>query len=204
MSTPTARLPKHIYLATDPFGTPLYDALVSFLKEQQDLKVHELGTGDYYTAAANVGRAVAAAAEAAATRLPSSSSPLHSSSTPITTTNYSSSSSSSSSSSPLSSSSAFGIVICGTGMGVCIAANKVPGIRAAVAENTAAAVNSKSVNNSNVLALGAMITTPEEAKEIVLAWLNAEFKGPAPANKGKGWSEEIQVLGKEHAGLGGA
>ena len=66
MSTPTARLPKHIYLTTDPFGTPLYDALVSFFTEQQDLKVHELGTGDYYTAAANVGRAVAAAAEAAA------------------------------------------------------------------------------------------------------------------------------------------
>ena len=82
-------------------------------------------------------------------------------------------------------------------MGVCIAANKIPGIRAAVAENIAAAVNSKSVNNSNVLALGAMITTPEEAKEIVLAWLNAEFKGPAPANKGEGWSEEIQEFLKK-------
>jgi len=82
-------------------------------------------------------------------------------------------------------------------MGVCIAANKIPGIRAAVAENIAAAVNSKSVNNSNVLALGAMITTPEEAKEIVLAWLNAEFKGPAPANKGEGWLEEIQEFLKK-------
>lgn len=82
--------------------------------------------------------------------------------------------------------------MCGTGIGVCIAANKIGGIRAAVAENVATAVNSKSVNNSNVLALGAMVTDVENAKEIVRAWLNAEFKGPAPANKGEGWPEEIK------------
>lgn len=128
--------------------------------------MRDLGTGDYYTKAADVGRAVAATSAAA--RLPSSSS---SSST---------------------NDEAQGIVICGTGMGVCIAANKVPGIRAAVADNIAAAVNSKSVNNSNVLALGAMVTTPEEAKEIVLAWLAAEFKGAAPANKGAGWTEDVK------------
>lgn len=77
-------------------------------------------------------------------------------------------------------------------MGVGIAANKVAGVRAAVAENVAAAVNAKSVNNANVLALGAMVTHPETAKEIIHGWLNASFKGPAPANKNEGWPEEIQ------------
>jgi RpiB/LacA/LacB family sugar-phosphate isomerase len=167
MTTPK----KTIFLATDPFGTPLHQALLPFLREQ-GLDVQDLGTGDYYTKAADVGRAVAAAA--AAPRLLCSSS---SSSPSTTTTNE-----------------AQGIVICGTGMGVCIAANKVPGIRAAVAENIAAAVNSKSVNNSNVLALGAMVTDVENAKEIVSAWLNAEFKGLAPANEGEGWTEDIKIF----------
>ncbi|TFJ85655.1 hypothetical protein NSK_003163 [Nannochloropsis salina CCMP1776] len=77
-------------------------------------------------------------------------------------------------------------------MGVCIAANKISGIRAAVAENVVAAVNSRSVNNSNVLALGSMVTAPEMAKAIVKAWHCTPFKGPAPANKCEGWPDEVQ------------
>lgn len=85
-----------------------------------------------------------------------------------------------------------GILLCGSGMGMAIVANKQPGVRAAVVENEAAAVNSRSINDSNVLTLGAMITQPAEAVKIVDAWLAARFKGPAPANEGKGWPAEIE------------
>lgn len=85
-----------------------------------------------------------------------------------------------------------GILLCGSGMGMAIVANKQKGVRAAVVENEAAAVNSRSINDSNVLTLGAMITAPEEAVKIVDAWMSAQFKGPAPANEGKGWPAEIE------------
>jgi ribose 5-phosphate isomerase RpiB/mannose-6-phosphate isomerase-like protein (cupin superfamily) len=143
--------------------------------------------------------------------------------------------------SPSTNTTTKGILLCGSGMGMAIVANKVAGVRAAVVENEAAAINSRSINDSNVLTLGgacatqrpsanaptppsssslppslspsvpttdnththhthahipqpptAMITKPEEAQRIVDSWLAGEFKGPAPANEGKGWPEEIQ------------
>lgn len=68
-----------------------------------------------------------------------------------------------------------GILVCGTGMGMAIIANKFPGVYAAVCENRTAAERARSINNSNVLTLGGLVTPPEEANETVDAWLITEF-----------------------------
>lgn len=70
-----------------------------------------------------------------------------------------------------------GIVIDGAGIGSSIAANKIPGVRAALCYNQAAAVNSVEHNDANVLALGALQVGPELARAIVGAWLETRFGG---------------------------
>ena len=70
-----------------------------------------------------------------------------------------------------------GIVICGTGIGISMAANKVKGIRCALCSDTFSAKMTRIHNNSNMLALGARVIGVELAKEIVNAWLDAEFEG---------------------------
>ena len=70
----------------------------------------------------------------------------------------------------------FGIVICGTGIGISIAANKVKGIRAALVYDELTASLAKEHNNANVIALGGRTTTHEHAIEIVKAYMNATFE----------------------------
>lgn len=70
-----------------------------------------------------------------------------------------------------------GILICGTGVGISIAANKVKGVRAAVCSDTATARLVKQHNNANIIAFGARIVGSELAKDIVKAYLEAEFMG---------------------------
>lgn len=70
-----------------------------------------------------------------------------------------------------------GILICGTGVGISIAANKVRGIRAAVCSEPVTARLVKEHNNANIIAFGARIVGIEMAKEIVKAFLSAEFLG---------------------------
>lgn len=70
-----------------------------------------------------------------------------------------------------------GVVMCGTGIGISIAANKVKGIRAAVVTNTYMAQLTKNHNNANIIALGGRVISPEEAREIVKAWYTAEYEG---------------------------
>jgi len=70
-----------------------------------------------------------------------------------------------------------GIFICGTGIGISIAANKVPGIRAALCYNIYAAEMSRRHNNANVLALGGRVTGDELAKAIVDTWIETPFEG---------------------------
>ena len=70
-----------------------------------------------------------------------------------------------------------GILICGTGVGISIAANKVKGIRAAVCSDTATARLVKQHNNANILAFGARIVGVELAKDICDAYLESEFEG---------------------------
>ena len=70
-----------------------------------------------------------------------------------------------------------GITICGTGVGISLAANKVKGIRACVCSEPYTAKLSRMHNNSNVLAFGARVVGSELAKMIVDEWLAAEFEG---------------------------
>lgn len=70
-----------------------------------------------------------------------------------------------------------GVLICGTGVGISIAANKVKGVRAAVCSEPTTARLVKEHNNANIIAFGARIVGDETAKEIVKAYLDAEFLG---------------------------
>lgn len=71
----------------------------------------------------------------------------------------------------------YGIVICGTGIGISIAANKVKGVRAALCMNTTMARLTREHNNANVLAMGARLLGDVLALEIVDTFLNTEFQG---------------------------
>jgi len=70
-----------------------------------------------------------------------------------------------------------GIIICGTGIGVCIAANKVKGIRAALCHDTFSARMSRQHNNANILTMGGRVIGPGLATEIVKEWLATDFEG---------------------------
>lgn len=70
-----------------------------------------------------------------------------------------------------------GILICGTGIGMSIAANKFPGIRAALCYDLETAKISREHNDANVLALGGRVLNPELARKIVSVWLATEFAG---------------------------
>lgn len=70
-----------------------------------------------------------------------------------------------------------GIVVCGSGVGACVAANKVPGIRASVCHDTFSAHQGVEDDDMNVLCLGARVVGPELAKEIARTFLAASFSG---------------------------
>ncbi|NDL62185.1 ribose 5-phosphate isomerase B [Acerihabitans arboris] len=76
-----------------------------------------------------------------------------------------------------------GILICGTGIGMSIVANKVPGIRAALCHDTYSAQRARKSNNAQIITLGARVLGPELAKTIIGAWLAAEFEGGRSAPK---------------------
>src|SRR5699024_10705770 len=68
-----------------------------------------------------------------------------------------------------------GILICGTGQGMNISANKFTGIRSAIAYDVFAAKMSRADNNANVLCTGAWLMTPEEGVKMVKVWLNSDY-----------------------------
>ena len=78
-----------------------------------------------------------------------------------------------------------GILICGTGIGMAIAANKVRGIRAAVCHDLYSAERSRKSNNAQIMAIGALIIGSELAKKLVEVWLNSEFQGGRSERKVK-------------------
>ena len=87
-----------------------------------------------------------------------------------------------------------GILICGTGIGMSIVANKVRGIRAALCTSPAMAEFSRRHNDANILTLGGRILSPKEAMEIVETWLGTTFEGNRHARRvGK-----IRSYEKEH------
>jgi RpiB/LacA/LacB family sugar-phosphate isomerase len=77
-----------------------------------------------------------------------------------------------------------GLLFCGTGIGVCISANKVPGIRAALAHDTYSAERAAKSNNAQIITLGARVVGPELAKAIVDRYLASAFDptGPSASN----------------------
>nr|WP_276609546.1 ribose 5-phosphate isomerase B [Desulfuromonas acetexigens] len=70
-----------------------------------------------------------------------------------------------------------GILICGTGIGMSIVANKFPGVRAALVNDPFTARMAKEHNNANVLVMGGRVITPEIACRLVEIWLDSEFEG---------------------------
>ncbi len=76
------------------------------------------------------------------------------------------------------------ILCCGTGIGVSIAANKIPGIRAALTHDTYSAERAAKSNNAQIITMGARVIGPELAKAIVDTWLASEFdpQGASAAN----------------------
>jgi ribose 5-phosphate isomerase B len=77
-----------------------------------------------------------------------------------------------------------GILFCGTGIGVSISANKVPGIRAALTHDTYSAERAAKSNNAQIITMGARVIGPELAKAIVDTWLASTFdpQGPSAGN----------------------
>lgn len=88
-----------------------------------------------------------------------------------------------------------GIVVCGSGIGIAIAANKIKGIRAAQAWNEETARLARQHNNANILSIGSRVTPPEEIPKIVKAWLAAKFEGGRHERR----VEEITELENENA-----
>ncbi len=74
-----------------------------------------------------------------------------------------------------------GVVCCWTGTGVSIAANKVPGVRAATAHDPYSAERARKSNNAQVLTMGARVIAPEAAEKVLDHWLTAEFE-PGPSS----------------------
>ncbi|MCJ7642476.1 MAG: ribose 5-phosphate isomerase B [Desulfobacterales bacterium] len=86
-----------------------------------------------------------------------------------------------------------GILICGTGIGMSIVANKFPGVRAALVNDLYSARCSREHNDSNILVIGGRVVGKELAKEIARVWLNTSFSG----GRHKRRLEKIEVLEKE-------
>ena len=76
-----------------------------------------------------------------------------------------------------------GILICGTGIGMAITANKVPGIRAAVCHDPYSAERSRKSNNCQIMTMGSRVIGEELAKNLVKTWLESEFQGGGSARK---------------------
>jgi ribose 5-phosphate isomerase B len=87
-----------------------------------------------------------------------------------------------------------GILVCGSGIGVAIAANKMRGVRAAQAWNEETARLARQHNDANVLTIGARVVPEEEIPKIVRAWFDADFEGGRHQNR----VEKIMNLEKEN------
>lgn len=90
-----------------------------------------------------------------------------------------------------------GILICGTGIGMAIVANKVPGIRAAQCHDNYSAERARKSNNAQVMTLGARVVGPELARSIVNSWLNSEFEGGGSTEKVEKISYYEQTVGEK-------
>lgn len=88
-----------------------------------------------------------------------------------------------------------GILCCGTGIGVCISANKIPGIRAALTHDTYSAERAALSNNAHIITMGSRVIGPEVAKSIAEAWLACTFD---PRSASARNVAGIDALGKKY------
>jgi len=86
-----------------------------------------------------------------------------------------------------------GVLVCGTGIGMSIVANKFPGVRAALAADPYMAKMAKQHNNANILVLGGRVLDENEASEMVATWLDSQFEG----GRHQGRLDKISALEKE-------
>lgn len=89
-----------------------------------------------------------------------------------------------------------GVLICGTGIGMSIAANKIPGIRCALVHDLFSAKATREHNDSNVLAMGERVIGPGVAEEIVRIWLETEFSG---GERHVGRVSKVQALEEKYS-----
>ena len=89
-----------------------------------------------------------------------------------------------------------GIVICGTGIGMAMAANKLPGIRAAVCNDLYTARYSRLHNDANVLSMGARVIGPGLAEEIVRTWMETPFQGERHSRR----LDKLTEIERRHGG----
>lgn len=75
------------------------------------------------------------------------------------------------------------VLLCGTGIGMAISANKVPGVRAAQCHDTYSAERARKSNDAQIITMGARVVGPELAKSILAAWLASEYEGGRSAPK---------------------
>ena len=88
-----------------------------------------------------------------------------------------------------------GVLLCGTGIGMAISANKIDGIRAAQAHDTYSAERARKSNDAQIITIGARVVGPELAKSIIQAWLASEFQGGGSAAK----IDRIAAIEREEA-----
>ncbi|WP_138420507.1 ribose 5-phosphate isomerase B [Aquibacillus sediminis] len=91
-----------------------------------------------------------------------------------------------------------GILICGTGIGVCIAANKYPGIRAALAHDTYSAERAQLSNNAQIVTMGAQIIGHEVGKKVVSAYLDSEWANGSERKVNKIIENEQKFVGESY------
>jgi len=75
------------------------------------------------------------------------------------------------------------LLVCGTGLGMAITANKIPGVRAVTAHDPYSAERARKSNDAQVLAMGARVIAPEAAEKVLDHWLESEFQGGGSAPK---------------------
>ncbi len=88
-----------------------------------------------------------------------------------------------------------GILICGTGIGMCIAANKVPGAYAALCADSYSTERSRKSNNANIMTMGAQTIGPQLAKTLVKVWMESEY---TPGGRSEPKIQRIYEYAKEH------
>lgn len=88
-----------------------------------------------------------------------------------------------------------GILLCGTGIGMCIAANKVPGAYAANCTDPYSAERSRKSNNANIITLGALVVGQELAKTLVTIWMSSEY---TPGGRSEPKIQRIYEYAKRH------